>query len=36
MRDGKPMQITLIRMRNPWGKGAWKGDWSFDSNLWTP
>jgi calpain-15 len=24
-------------MRNPWGKqGEWTGDWSDDSDLWTP
>ncbi len=22
-------------MRNPWGKGEWKGDWSDGSKLWT-
>ena len=23
-------------MRNPWGTGEWTGDWSDNSNLWTP
>ena len=23
-------------MRNPWGKIDWKGDWSAQSNKWTP
>lgn len=36
LKDGKQQQITLMKMRNPWGKGTWKGDWSFDSNMWTP
>jgi hypothetical protein len=28
--------ITLVKVRNPWGRGIWKGDWSFDCPLWTP
>lgn len=31
-RDKK---ITLVRIRNPWGSKEWKGDWSFNSPLWT-
>lgn len=27
--------IKLIKLRNPWGDGEWKGDWSDDSELWT-
>ena len=26
----------LVKLRNPWGQGEWKGDWSDDSYLWTP
>ena len=26
----------LVKLRNPWGKGEWKGDWGDDSWLWTP
>ncbi|CAK69420.1 unnamed protein product (macronuclear) [Paramecium tetraurelia] len=26
----------LIKLRNPWGKEEWKGDWSNQSQLWTP
>ena len=25
----------LVKLRNPWGKGEWKGDWSDESYLWT-
>eukprot|EP01006_Ploeotia_vitrea_P052215 TRINITY_DN67660_c9_g15_i1.p1 TRINITY_DN67660_c9_g15~~TRINITY_DN67660_c9_g15_i1.p1 ORF type:complete len:479 (+),score=232.57 TRINITY_DN67660_c9_g15_i1:855-2291(+) len=25
----------LVRLRNPWGKIQWKGDWSAKSALWT-
>ena len=26
----------LLKIRNPWGKTVWKGDWSYHSPLWTP
>jgi len=26
---------TLVKLRNPWGKTTWKGEWSFDSKRWT-
>lgn len=26
--------VRLIRLRNPWGKCAWKGPWSADSDEW--
>ena len=25
----------VVKLRNPWGKGEWKGAWSDDSDLWT-
>jgi len=28
-------KLQLICLRNPWGQGEWKGDWSDDSELWT-
>jgi hypothetical protein len=28
-------KIKLLQIRNPWGRGEWKGDWSDDSELWT-
>ena len=27
--------IRLVRIRNPWGKREWKGDWSVASEQWT-
>ncbi len=26
----------LVKLRNPWGKGEWKGDWADNSPKWTP
>lgn len=28
--------VRLVKLRNPWGKGEWKGDWGDNSPLWTP
>ena len=28
--------VRLIKLRNPWGKGEWTGDWSDNSEKWTP
>lgn len=28
-------KTTLMYLRNPWGKGEWKGEWSFECLSWT-
>lgn len=27
---------TIVQLRNPWGDFEWKGDWSDESEKWTP
>jgi len=34
LSNGK--SVDLVRIRNPWGTGEWKGDWGDSSKLWTP
>lgn len=32
----KGKTVRLVKLRNPWGKGEWKGAWSDSSHKWTP
>lgn len=32
-KDGNT--VNLVKLRNPWGKFEWKGDWDDHSDLWT-
>lgn len=29
-------QVKLLKLRNPWGHKEWLGDWSDNSDKWTP
>lgn len=29
-------ETRLVKLRNPWGEKEWTGDWSDNSNRWTP
>jgi len=33
-KNGQPLK--LVELRNPWGKGEWKGAYSDESPEWTP
>jgi calpain-15 len=26
---------TVVKMRNPWGRKIWQGEWSYESKKWT-
>ena len=32
-KDGE--NVRLVKIRNPWKKGEWKGRWSDNSDDWT-
>jgi hypothetical protein len=34
--SSKPGNERIIKLRNPWGKGEWNGDWNDTSYKWTP
>ena len=31
-----PNNERLVKLRNPWGEGEWKGDWGDKSSKWNP
>ena len=33
--QGKGSLLRLLKIRNPWGKKEWRGDWSDQSDKWT-
>ena len=34
--QGKAHSIKLVKLRNPWGSGEWKGEWSDSDEKWSP
>ena len=34
--DDNMRKVRLVKIRNPWGKKEWQGDWSDKSDKWTP
>lgn len=36
VRDSQDIAHKLVCLRNPWGCHEWKGDWSDNSEKWTP
>lgn len=33
--EEKDKEVTLIKLRNPWGKKIWEGSWSCQDTRWT-
>lgn len=33
---GEDFTDRVVKLRNPWGKGEWKGDWADSDPRWTP
>ena len=36
VEDKEGDEVRLLKVRNPWGHGEWEGDWSDNSDKWTP
>jgi len=36
VKDRYGRDVRLVKLRNPWGQGEWKGAWSDNSSTWTP
>lgn len=36
IEDDNGKKVRLIKIRNPWGKKEWQGDWGDKSDKWTP
>ena len=36
VEDADGNEVKLLKMRNPWGKFEWNGDWGDSSDKWTP
>jgi len=34
-KSSNPRNIRLVQLRNPWGKGEWKGEWNDNDRNWT-
>lgn len=35
IQDKRGNMVRLVKLRNPWGSGEWKGNWSDKSDSWT-
>lgn len=35
-QEGEKADLRLVKIRNPWGKGEWSGEWSDSDSKWTP
>lgn len=33
---GEEYTHRVVKLRNPWGQGEWKGEWSDEDEKWTP